>query len=130
SCFDEAEMLPCAGQGALGIETRADSDALNADLATLGHGRTRLAVEAERAVSRTLGGSCSMPLAAHARWHGSSLVLRAAVGHPLRADQPLLRASGEAAVDDDAGARSLGSTVAATLLDLGAAAYLAAASAA
>jgi hydroxymethylbilane synthase len=47
---------------------------------------------AERAVSRALGGSCSMPLAAHAAWQGDTLVLDAAVGHPAERAAPLLRA--------------------------------------
>src|SRR5206468_3592430 len=62
--FAAAEMLPCAGQGALAIETRADDAVLMARLTALTHRATRLAVAAERAVSRALGGSCSMPLAA------------------------------------------------------------------
>ena len=57
---------------------RADAHALRAQLAALVHTPTLLAVVAERAVSRTLGGSCSMPLAAHAVWDGDALVLRAA----------------------------------------------------
>ena len=124
--FEPTEMLPCAGQGALGIETRADSVALNERLAALTHRPTLLAVAAERAVSRALGGNCSMPLAAHARWQGASLELRAAVGHPGRADAPLIRASVAGRVDDDAGARRLGLDAAEHLLAAGAAAYLAA----
>src|SRR6185437_13579845 len=63
--LDPAEMLPCAGQGALGIETRADRGELNGRLAQLADLPTHLAVAAERAVSRALGGNCSMPLAAY-----------------------------------------------------------------
>jgi len=66
--FAATEMLPCAGQGALAIEARADDAALIARLEALTDRATRLAVVAERAVSRALGGSCSMPLAAHAAW--------------------------------------------------------------
>jgi hydroxymethylbilane synthase len=127
--FELAEMLPCAGQGALGIETRADAAALTARLATLTDRHTLLAVTAERAVSRALGGNCSMPLAAHASWSGTTLVLGAAVGHPGRGDAPLLRTSVEADVADIAGAESLGVRAAETLLSHGAAAYLAAAEA-
>ncbi len=63
-------MIPAAGQGALGIETRDDATALRATLGEMLHRPTWLAVHAERAVSRALGGSCSMPLAAHASWRG------------------------------------------------------------
>jgi len=124
--FETGEMLPCAGQGALGIETRADSHALNERLAALTHRPTLLAVAAERAVSRALGGNCSMPLAAHARWQGATLELRAAVGHPGRVDAPLIHASVEGACVDDVTARRLGLAAAEHLLAAGAAAYLAA----
>jgi hydroxymethylbilane synthase len=43
---------------------------------------TWMAVSAERAVSRAMGGSCSMPLAAHAVWDGVQLRLNAAWGEP------------------------------------------------
>ena len=125
--FDLGEMIPCAGQGALGIETRADAVALNARLATLADPRTLLCVLAERAVSRRLGGNCSMPLAAHAFWSGASLALLAAVGHPGRVDASLLRTSIEAEAVDAAGAEALGIRAAEILLAHGAAAYLAAA---
>ena len=55
------------------------------------HRPTQLAVLAERAVSRTLGGSCSMPLAAHARWRGGRLELQALVGS--RAAAPVAAAA-------------------------------------
>jgi hydroxymethylbilane synthase len=76
--FDTTEMLPAAGQGALGIEIRSNRAELAAILAPLAHQPTWLAVAAERAVSRAMGGSCSMPLAAHAIWQGTELYLRAA----------------------------------------------------
>ncbi|OYT99842.1 MAG: hydroxymethylbilane synthase [Burkholderiales bacterium PBB1] len=124
--FATDQMLPCAGQGALGLEVRSDATALRAKLATLVHMPTALAVQAERAVSRALGGSCSMPLAAHAVWLDGALSLRAAVGHPEDAAAPLLRASVNAVVQTEAQARSLGEQAAAALRDAGAAAYLSA----
>ncbi|MEO7008517.1 MAG: hydroxymethylbilane synthase, partial [Caldimonas sp.] len=75
SVFEPAQMLPCAGQGALAIEIRTAATALAQRLVALEHRPTALATSAERAVSRALGGSCSMPLAAHAQWHGDELVL-------------------------------------------------------
>jgi len=125
--FPTSDMLPCAGQGALAIETRADDDALRARLAALTHAPTRLAVAAERAVSRALGGSCSMPLAAHAAWRDGALVLDAAVGHPADAAAPLLRTERAASVADEAAAEALGADAARALLAAGAAPYLAAA---
>ncbi|HEY5582116.1 MAG TPA: hydroxymethylbilane synthase, partial [Rhodoferax sp.] len=62
--FEPTEMLPAAGQGALGIEVRSQRQDVIDALAPLAHRTTWLAVAAERAVSRAMGGSCSMPLAA------------------------------------------------------------------
>jgi hydroxymethylbilane synthase len=124
--FEPTQMIPCAGQGALGIEVRADAHALRGQLATLTHQPTWLAVEAERAVSRALGGSCSVPLAAHATWQGDRLVLDVALGNAAEPLSPLLRASLAAAVDGTAAARQLGERAAQTLRDAGAQAYLAA----
>jgi hydroxymethylbilane synthase len=128
--FDTAQMLPCAGQGALGIEARSDAHALRATLAALTHGPTWLATQAERAVSRTLGGSCSMPLAAHACWDGDRIELRAVLGHASDAHAPLLRAAVAGPAATDAQALALGGAVARALLAQGAAGYTAAADAA
>ncbi|MBI3348532.1 MAG: hydroxymethylbilane synthase [Burkholderiales bacterium] len=124
SLFEVDQMLPCAGQGALGIEIRADETALAAALGRLSHAPTLLACEAERAVSRALGGSCSLPLAAHAHWQGSTLCLDAALGHAEEHRLPLLRSSVAAAVSDVAAARALGQQAATRLRDLGAGSYL------
>jgi len=80
--FETEQMLPAAGQGALGIETRSDRNDVQQALAHLSHHTSWLAVAAERAVSRAMGGSCSMPLAAHATLQGEQLHLRAAWGDP------------------------------------------------
>jgi len=122
--FEIDQMLPCAGQGALGLEIRADDTALADALAKLAHPATQLACEAERAVSRALGGSCSLPLAAHARWQGSTLCLDAALGHVEAHLSPLLRASVSADVGDVSAARALGQQAAARLRELGAGSYL------
>ena len=122
--FEIDQMLPCAGQGALGIEIRADDAALAAALAKLTHLPTLLACEAERAVSRALGGSCSLPLAAHAHWQGGMLRLEAAIGHAEAHTSPLLRSRVAADVNDAASARALGQQAAAQLRDLGAGSYL------
>ena len=128
SLFEPDVMLPCAGQGALGIEVRSDAHTLRAQLAELTHRATALAVEAERAVSRALGGSCSMPLAAHAVWNGETLALQVALGHALVPQSPLLRASRQGVVRSVAEARALGEAAARTLQDGGAVSYLAPAS--
>ena len=109
--FEPTEMLPAAGQGALGIEVRADRADLMEALAPLSHQSTWLAVAAERAVSRAMGGSCSMPLAAFATFSGEYLQLNAAWGDP-EAATPLVRARSAVAVADLAAAAALGADVA------------------
>jgi hydroxymethylbilane synthase len=126
SVFDPAKMLPCAGQGALGLEVRADAQELRGRLAGLVHRPTLLAVQAERAVSRALGGSCSMPLAAHAVWQGEHLELRAVLGHGLEPLAPLLKVTVRQPVATEAAARVMGEQVAAELHARGAAPYLSA----
>jgi hydroxymethylbilane synthase len=112
--FEPEQMLPAAGQGALGIEVRAARTDLFDALAPLSHQATWLAVAAEREVSRAMGGSCSMPLAAFSTWSGEYLQLRAAWGDE---DQPgaLVRAQSAGAVADLGQARELGAEVAAKL---------------
>jgi hydroxymethylbilane synthase len=141
SLFEPGEMLPAAGQGALGIELRSDAHDLRERLATLNHRATWLAVLAERAVSRTLGGSCSVPLAAHAVWQGEDLRVDVLLGHPEQHDRPLLRASVVERVGDDAHAdpradaqadaraEALGVRAAKQLIERGARGYLDAAEA-
>jgi hydroxymethylbilane synthase len=73
------EMLPAPGQGALGIECRAGRAEVAALLAPLADPATTTCVRAERAVSRALGGSCTLPLAAFAENLGNKLRLRALV---------------------------------------------------
>ena len=111
--LDADESLPAAGQGALGIEIRADRADLAAWLAPLHHPQTAAAVEAERMVSRSLGGSCEVPLAAYATWHDGTLRLRGCVATPD--GQRVLTAEGTAAAPDLEGALELGRRVSADL---------------
>jgi hydroxymethylbilane synthase len=73
------EMLPAPGQGALGIECVADRAEVAALLAPLADAATAACVRAERTVSRALGGSCSLPLAAFAELASAEIYLRALV---------------------------------------------------
>jgi hydroxymethylbilane synthase len=109
--FEPEHMLPAAGQGALGIEICTGRGDLVRALAPLAHPATWAAVSAEREVSRAMGGSCSMPLAAFAIWQGSALHLRTAYGDPEGA-KPLARAQGSAPAADADAARKLGAAVA------------------
>ena len=112
--FEPEDMLPAAGQGALGIEIRSERAEVAEVLAPLASQSTWLCVAAERAVSRALGGSCSMPLAAHARFDGEYLQLQAAWGDPERAGV-LVRARGADVIADAEQAAALGEQVAARL---------------
>jgi len=114
SAFAPAQMLPAAGQGALGIEILGQRQDLVAALAPLAHQPSWLATAAERAVSRAMGGSCSMPLAAHGQWSGSTLTLDAAWGD-VQGRAALVRAHGQAEVTTLAQAEALGLQVAAQL---------------
>jgi len=124
--FGLDEMIPCAGQGALGLEIRADATALKVIFAAMIDTPTWLATQAERAVSRALGGSCSMPLAAHARWVDGALQMAVALGHPEQPERQLLKATlTAAAIKTEAEARAFGEQAAQALRELGAAEYLA-----
>ena len=112
--FEPSEMLPSAGQGALVIEIRSSRVDLLEMLMPLAHQGTWLAVAAERGVSRAMGGSCSMPLAAYATFSGEYLQLAAAWGEP-EGDAPLVRASNAASVADLEQAAALGTEIAVRL---------------
>ena len=115
--FTPQTMLPAAGQGALGIEIRSDRHDVLAALQPLVHQPTWLCVAAERAVSRTLGGSCSMPLAAYATLQTNGLQLHAAWGAP---QGTVIRAQSQAACTTLAQAEALGQSVAQMLMEQGA----------
>jgi hydroxymethylbilane synthase len=71
------DMLPAVGQGALGIEARADASATRDALERTRDLTTSLCVGAERAVMLAVEGNCRMPVAAHARRRGEALHLSA-----------------------------------------------------
>ncbi len=80
--LDPAWMLPAVGQGALGLECRADDRATLALLGPLNDAPTRGAVLAERAMLRGLGGGCLVPIGALAGVRGAELSLRGVVLPP------------------------------------------------
>jgi len=121
SFLDPKDSLPAAGQGALGIEIRDDRDELRTWLAPLASSHTTACVTAERAVSRTLGGSCQVPLAAYAVLEGDTLVLQALVASPDGTQMIRARHAGPAGQ-----AQQIGEAAAQELLSNGAAAILAA----
>jgi len=109
--FEPDVMLPAAGQGALGIEVRSERTDVTQALAPLVHHDTWLRIAAERAVSRAMGGSCSMPLAAFATLGQGVLVLQAAWGD-VAGQLPLVRVCQQAPVTALTGAETLGQRVA------------------
>lgn len=73
--IDPVDSLPAAGQGALGIEILANNEKMAQYLAPLQNHHAMLQVSAERQVSRRLGGSCEIPIAAYAQWDTAHLQL-------------------------------------------------------
>lgn len=92
--------IPAVGQGALGIEINANRPDLLDILAPLNHPNTQVCVEAERAMSRALAGSCTVPLGAYATCEaeqihitgfvasvdGKQMLIESASGHRSQAD--------------------------------------------
>jgi hydroxymethylbilane synthase len=115
----ETDSLPAAGQGALGIECLAARTDVAGWVGALAHAPTWAQVSAERMLSRVLGGSCRVPLAAYcvARPEGG-LRLRACVASVDGVQ--LLQAEGVCDEADIDSAEVLGNRVAQQLSDMGA----------
>ncbi len=114
------QSLPAVGQGALGIEIRADREDVLALLAPLNDAETAACVTAERAMSRALGGSCQVPLGGYAELQGGMLTLRAFVAEPD--GSVVYAAQAQAPVAE---AEQLGQQLAAQLSEQGAVAIIA-----
>jgi hydroxymethylbilane synthase len=114
------DSLPAAGQGALGIEILQSRSDLRELLAPLSCPDTTVCALAERSVSRALGGSCQVPLAAYARFDGEQLRIQALVATPD--GKTIYRAELQGVPDQ---AEQLGSSVAQDLIAQGAGEILA-----
>ena len=115
------DSIPAVGQGALGIEIRADRTDLIAVLAPLNHIDTQLCVEAERGFSRALAGSCTVPLGAYAVRDNDVINM---TGFVASVDgKQMLREKAYGSIDD---AEAIGKTLAAKLVARGADKILAA----
>jgi hydroxymethylbilane synthase len=80
--LDVNQFLPAVGQGAIGIETRADDARTRELLATINHADTFIALAAERAFLAVLDGSCRTPIGGHATISGGMLYFRGMVVKP------------------------------------------------
>jgi hydroxymethylbilane synthase len=109
------QSLPAAGQGALGIEILEQRKDMREWLAPLSCASTTACTLAERTVSRVLGGSCQVPLAAYAQLNGATLSISALVAEPDGTRVIRSQVSGPVAA-----AEQLGEQVAHDLLSKGA----------
>ena len=128
--LDTDTSLPAVGQGALCIEIASARPDLARWLSPLHHAATASAVQAERIVSRMLGGSCEVPIAAFASWSDApdgasglgggqgTLHLRARVAMPDGSRALHAQAEGSATTPD--AAESIGRKVAESLIQQGA----------
>ena len=98
------ESLPAPGQGALGIECLAARKDVQQMLAPLADANTAKCVRAERAVSRALGGSCTLPLGAYAEMRDGQLDLTALVAS--EDGRRVLRARATGSDPEDVGAQA------------------------
>jgi hydroxymethylbilane synthase len=118
NCLPFDPYTPAAGQGALGIETLSKHPNIKQWLAPLNDLATLYAVSAERMVSRQLGGSCEVPLAAYAHWKDQQMDIRSFVASTD--GKAICLATGNAKVNSVADAEALGLTVAQDLIQQGA----------
>jgi hydroxymethylbilane synthase len=104
-CLGPPRFLPAVGQGALGIECRADDAATRALLAPLDDPATRAAVVAERRTLAELEGGCMIPMAAWGRTTDEGLTLAAAVFDSEGRERVFTSLNGSADDPDDLGLR-------------------------
>lgn len=78
--IDPRILLPAMGQGAIGIEARQYDVAVLELIVGLDHEETHIALDAERAFLKVLGGGCQVPIGAYAALDGENLTLKALVG--------------------------------------------------
>ena len=117
--LEPPNWLPAVGQGAIGVECRADAADVHELVASLAHRGTSICVAAERSMNRRLQGGCDVPIAAYARLDGERLRLDGMVGDARHGRN--LRADAEGSAGD---AEALGLELAERLLALGASALL------
>lgn len=112
--LDDQVFLPAIGQGALGVETRTGDEAVIALVRPLHHESTAVAIGAERAFLRRMGGNCRTPLAARCSVVDGAVQLSALIASPD--GKRLIRGELNGSMD---AADWVGSTLAETLLARG-----------
>ena len=90
--LDLDAFLPAVGQGAIGIETRADDGKTRALVDTINDADTATALAAERAFLAVLDGSCRTPIAGHARVIDGVVRFRGLIAKPTAAKRWRFRA--------------------------------------
>ena len=108
SILETDVMLPCVGQGAVGIEIRENDERLDSICERLNHFNTLQCVTAERAFLAAMGGGCQSPVAAYAEVVGQEISMRVV----SFANGPVRRSQGKAKLSEAAG---LGEKLAAEL---------------
>jgi hydroxymethylbilane synthase len=107
------EMLPAPAQGAVGIETRRDDEAMRAWLAAIDDASTSACVRAERALLARLGADCRSPVAALATPGSGGMFLRAQILSPDGREAE----DGEAVIGDPSEAADLAAALLARASD-------------
>jgi hydroxymethylbilane synthase len=125
--LEPEQMLPSVGQGALAVQVRSDDAEALALMSEIDDADTRLAVTAERAFERRLGGGCHAAVAAYGEMIAGSVRLRGLVGDGRG---HILRGESTAGAIDLKTVEALGERLARALIEQGAGEMLAAAEAA
>ncbi|MCO6537629.1 MULTISPECIES: hydroxymethylbilane synthase [unclassified Gilliamella] len=113
--IDTDLILPAVGQGAIGIETRADDKKILEILSVLDDKHSRVCIEAERAMNKALQGGCQVPIACYSQLNNNILSLQGLVG---RIDgSKIIKVALEGSITE---AEKLGKELAKRLLDQGA----------
>jgi len=99
-------MIPAVGQGAIACEARTDDKETLELLSTISDESAGVAVEAERAFLRAMGGGCQVPYAAHATVEAEEIFLVAASFSPDGKDAKRAEVVGLIANPREVGARA------------------------
>jgi hydroxymethylbilane synthase len=118
------QMLPAAGQGALGIECLQVRDDVQTLMAALADTPTWTCVRAERAFAQRLGGSCQVPIAAFATLSAGAMRLQGLVGDATAQHSIQGELSGVVTSLASFNAEALGVDLAQTLIERGAQSFL------